>query len=52
MGAYRMLRITAQKEASMTLSKWERVTEWPMTALALVFVFAYSWEVSARTHIP
>ena len=52
MGAYRMLRITAQKEASMTLSKWERVTEWPMTALALVFVFAYSWEVIARTHIP
>ena len=52
MGTYRMLRITAQKEASMTLSKWERVTEWPMTALALVFVFAYSWEVIARTHIP
>ena len=34
----------------MPLSKWERITEWPMTALALVFVFAYSWEVIARTH--
>ncbi|MBW3094087.1 potassium channel family protein [Bifidobacterium sp. 64T4] len=35
----------------MTLSKWQRITEWPMTALALVFLFAYSWEVLARTHI-
>lgn len=36
----------------MTLSRWERISEWPMTALALIFVFAYSWEVIARTHIP
>ena len=35
----------------MTLNKWRRATEWFMTALALVFLFAYSWEVLARTHI-
>ncbi len=35
----------------MPLSKWERITEWPMTALALIFVFAYSWEVIVRTHM-
>ena len=35
----------------MTLDKWQRMTEWFMTALALVFLFAYSWEVLARTHI-
>ena len=35
----------------MTLSRWQRITEWPMTALALVFLFAYSWEVLARTNI-
>ena len=35
----------------MTLDKWQRMTEWFMTALALVFLLAYSWEVLARTHI-
>ena len=35
----------------MTLNKWRRATEWFMTALALVFLLAYSWEVLARTHI-
>ena len=33
------------------MNKWRRATEWFMTALALVFLFAYSWEVLARTHI-
>ncbi|NMM96000.1 Ion channel [Bifidobacterium sp. DSM 109960] len=40
-----------KKETHMPLSKWERITEWPMTALALIFVFAYSWEVIVRTHM-
>ena len=40
-----------KKGKGMTLNKWRRATEWFMTALALVFLFAYSWEVLARTHI-
>ena len=40
-----------RKAGDMTLDKWQRMTEWFMTALALVFLFAYSWEVLARTHI-
>ena len=40
-----------KKGKGMTLNKWRRATEWSMTALALVFLFAYSWEVLARTHI-
>lgn len=35
----------------MTLNKWQRMTEWPLTVLALVFLLAYSWEVLARTHV-
>lgn len=48
---YRMLKIHEMERRNMTLSRWQRITEWPMTALALVFLFAYSWEVLARTHI-
>lgn len=48
---YRMLKIHEMERQNMTLSRWQRITEWPMTALALVFLFAYSWEVLARTHI-
>lgn len=48
---YRMLKIHEMERRNMTLSKWQRITEWPMTALALVFLFAYSWEVLARTNI-
>ena len=40
-----------KKGKGMTLNKWRRATVWFMTALALVFLFAYSWEVLARTHI-
>ena len=40
-----------KKGKGMTLNKWRRATEWFMTALALVFLLAYSWEVLARTHI-
>ena len=40
-----------EKERAMTSNKWRRATEWFMTALALMFLFAYSWEVLARTHI-
>lgn len=46
-----MLKIHEMERRNMTLSRWQRITEWPMTALALVFLFAYSWEVLARTHI-
>lgn len=48
---YRMLKIHEMERRNMTLSRWQRITEWPMTALALVFLFAYSWEVLARTNI-
>lgn len=48
---YRMLKIHEMERRNMTLSRWQRITEWPMTALALAFLFAYSWEVLARTHI-
>lgn len=33
------------------MNKWQRMTEWPLTVLALVFLLAYSWEVLARTHV-
>ena len=46
-----MLKIHEMERRNMTLSRWQRITEWPMTALALAFLFAYSWEVLARTHI-
>ena len=46
-----MMAAMGRKAGDMTLDKWQRMTEWFMTALALVFLFAYSWEVLARTHI-
>lgn len=32
----------------MRLSKWERATEWPLTALSLVFIAVYAWQVISR----
>jgi voltage-gated potassium channel len=29
----------------MTLEPWERRTDWPMTALAVVFLAAYAWPI-------
>lgn len=46
-----MMAAMGRKAGDMTLDKWQRMTEWFMTALALVFLFAYSWEVLVRTHI-
>ena len=32
------------------LSAWERVSEWPLTAIALAFLAVYAWEVIADLH--
>jgi voltage-gated potassium channel len=34
------------------LQRWRRATEWPLTALALVFLVAYAWEVIGDLHGP
>lgn len=31
----------------MTLERWRRLTEWPLTGVAALFLFAYAWEVIA-----
>ena len=41
----------------MTQIRWQRVTEWPLVVLALVFLVTYGWEVVAdlpdgRTQVP
>lgn len=35
----------------MTLKRWEHYTDIPMLILSAVFLFAYSWEILARTHM-
>ncbi|MFI6098581.1 potassium channel family protein [Lentzea sp. NPDC051213] len=37
------------------LEQWERKVEWPLTALAVLFLVAYAWQVldvRAETHLP
>ena len=36
---------------SMTLEKWERITNIPLFILSAVFLFAYSWQILAQTHL-
>jgi hypothetical protein len=36
----------------MTLERWRHLTEWPLTAAAAVFLFAYAWEVVGDLHGP
>lgn len=31
--------------AVMTLGKWERYTEWPLTAISLLFFAVYAWQI-------
>ncbi|WP_165784948.1 potassium channel family protein [Bifidobacterium parmae] len=35
----------------MDLKAWKRWTDWPLMALSVVFLVAYSWEILAGTHI-
>ena len=35
----------------MTLKKWEHYTNAPMFVLSALFLFAYSWQILAQTHI-
>ncbi|MGO4922202.1 potassium channel family protein [Bifidobacterium choerinum] len=35
----------------MTLEKWERISNIPLFALSAVFLFAYSWQILAQTHL-
>ncbi|WP_034528376.1 ion channel [Bifidobacterium stellenboschense] len=35
----------------MRLKAWKRWTEWPLMALSVMFLVAYSWEILAGTHI-
>jgi voltage-gated potassium channel len=32
----------------MTLEKWERRTEWPLTSLSLIFFVLYAWQILAQ----
>ncbi|MCI1220177.1 MAG: hypothetical protein LKF99_06580 [Bifidobacterium sp.] len=32
----------------MTLEQWERRTEWPLTALSLIFFALYAWQILAQ----
>jgi voltage-gated potassium channel len=32
----------------MTLEQWERRTEWPLTALSLIFFVLYAWQILAQ----
>ena len=44
-----MCRMTEQCRGAC-LSAWERRSEWPLTAIALVFLAVYAWEVIADLH--
>ena len=46
-----MMLCVEKADKVLTLGKWQRATEWPLTVLALVFLFAYSWEILAQSHI-
>ncbi|BDR52692.1 voltage-gated potassium channel [Bombiscardovia nodaiensis] len=32
----------------MKLEKWENITEWPLTALSLLFIGVYAWQILAQ----
>ena len=32
----------------MTQERWQRLTEWPLTMAALIFLIAYAWQVIAN----
>ena len=32
----------------MTLERWERVTEWPLTGLSILFLTVYAWQILAE----
>ena len=34
----------------MTLERWRHLTEWPLTAVAALFLIAYAWEVIGDLH--
>lgn len=36
----------------MTEARWQRITEWPLTAAAIIFLIAYSWQVVADPRDP
>ena len=40
-------RLFARTIDSMTLEKWERITNIPLFILSAVFLFAYSWQILA-----
>ncbi len=44
-------RLFARTIDSMTLEKWERITNIPLFILSAVFLFAYSWQILAQTHL-
>ena len=44
-----MCCMTEQRRGAC-LSAWERVSEWPLTAIALAFLAIYAWEVIADLH--
>ena len=37
----------SERSRGTCLRRWERVSEWPLTAAALIFLVAYAWEVIA-----
>lgn len=36
----------------MTLERWERVTEWPLTGLSVLFLAVYAWQILAEPPDP
>ncbi|WP_407925103.1 potassium channel family protein [Bifidobacterium choloepi] len=36
---------------TLTLKKWNHYTDGPLLVLSVVFLFAYSWEILAETHV-
>lgn len=32
----------------MKLARWQKITEWPLTISAILFLAAYAWEIIAQ----